>query len=1113
MKLTTLFLLLVHLLTICGNDLHIEELHTHNECGTELINEEPSSPLLLSTLDGSFYAVDQRTGEILWTFKQEAVVKVPPIDRSVMPLFLPDPKDGSLYVMNTGNHYDLKKLQFTIQQLVSASPCRSTDGIFYTGKKIDDWFAIDWRTGKVEKLSDLDKHNKTCSLEYSNSIFLGRTEYNLMMRDLNRGDKHWNITYYNYAVNALPMEKRNYPYGYFSGSDSGKFAVASSAGAVLWESDFGSPVVGVYVRDGDSLLSVLFTTVDDKSMYLLSSPRNIPFFSTLYIGEHGHGLYATPSISTMNSRLLLLNGPSATIFTPPMSLHTDSSGIEEQALSLTGHYKIPEYGVTRLLITGRSDPIIQVNGNASDFRNTLKKNIAIQTDKSFVDYDDDDDNNEKKKVQNIIEVTVNNSMTDSGNTLLMRCIHYISTQENISLKASMIGLLVIMSFMFIYLKNQMHELKHSSNNSSSQNGVGNTDGSITAIAEELTDGSIRVGKIQFRPELVLGKGCEGTFVFRGEFDNRPVAVKRLLPECFVVADREVGLLRESDQHPNVVRYFCMEQDKQFRYIALELCQTTLHEYTEKGVLNELITPAEILYQATAGLEHLHTLQIVHRDIKPHNVLLSMPCKQSNKVRVLISDFGLCKKLQSGRHSFSRRSGITGTEGWIAPEIIHGKERTMTAVDIFSLGCVFYYVLSKGKHPFGDSLRRQANILGGDYKVTSLLDDPYGLWEHLIIKMITKNPHERPSAPVVKCHPAFWDKRTVLSFLQDVSDRIEKEDLSSSVLLQLEIGNSWVLKNGDWRLTIEPEIAQDLRKHRNYRGDSLRDLLRALRNKKHHYRELSQPIRDILGPIPDGFVNYWITHFPLLLLHTWLTMQCIKYEELFSKYYSELYTFPRSTNNTDVPNWITEYVSKQQREQIITENNNGNASPTKSVNNKRKYGLPKNGVSDKDFNWRNFNNRAIRDVVVSSSRPSYVAHRTDVATDVIHETYDEDIIVNTNNDQNHNGDDNDNHLDGDQAEDGDDTEVDNDVIRLVRSPNEVDDRFLDKPVDKLMNGNSQDADGNVNESDNLYIFQNKSNRMSNSRYSNVVRHRSRHKPKRKQLLSSFTSFQAKENNHS
>lgn len=62
---------------------------------------------------------------------------------------------------------------------------------------------------------------------------------------------------------------------------------------------------------------------------------------------------------------------------------------------------------------------------------------------------------------------------------------------------------------------------------------------------------------------------------------------------------------------------------------------------------------------------------MHRDIKPHNVLLSFPSLQENKVRAMISDFGLCKKLQTGRVSFSRKSGITGTDGWIAPEMIHG----------------------------------------------------------------------------------------------------------------------------------------------------------------------------------------------------------------------------------------------------------------------------------------------------------------------------------------------------------------------------------------------------------------------------------------------------------
>lgn len=66
-------------------------------------------------------------------------------------------------------------------------------------------------------------------------------------------------------------------------------------------------------------------------------------------------------------------------------------------------------------------------------------------------------------------------------------------------------------------------------------------------------------------------------------------------------------------------------------------------------------------------------------------------------------------------------------------------------------------------------------------------------------------------------------------LKDVSDRIEKEDLNSEVLMELEKGNSFVLQ-GDWREAIEPQIAEDLTKYRSYRADSLRDLLRALRNK-------------------------------------------------------------------------------------------------------------------------------------------------------------------------------------------------------------------------------------------------------------------------------------------
>lgn len=89
------------------------------------------------------------------------------------------------------------------------------------------------------------------------------------------------------------------------------------------------------------------------------------------------------------------------------------------------------------------------------------------------------------------------------------------------------------------------------------------------------------------------------------------------------------------------------------------------------------------------------------------------------------------------------------------------------MDIFSLGCLFYHVLSEGAHPFGDSLRRQANILGNVVDLEDLKGVPWqiALQKSLLSAMISQKPQDRPPCSAILSHPMFWISSTILGFFQ------------------------------------------------------------------------------------------------------------------------------------------------------------------------------------------------------------------------------------------------------------------------------------------------------------------------------------------------------------
>lgn len=469
---------------------------------------------------------------------------------------------------------------------------------------------------------------------------------------------------------------------------------------------------------------------------------------------------------------------------------------------------------------------------------------------------------------------------------------------------------------------------------------------------------------------VLGYGGHGTVVYKGVLDGREVAVKRMLKAYHASADREISLLIESDGDPNVVRYFLKELRGDFVYLALELCDLSLHDLI--GVLREhaqivpQLVPTDatqlsnhtqtmeskqrILRQIASGVSHLHALRIIHRDLKPANILLAIPKhgkKKSNSddpifdtfihdyYEAKISDMGLGKQLRGqsslgaslvGESSFRGSTGGRATSigigpgsvGWQAPEVMalrqtsdmstrsidsasnacdgnkdatvsgeaQANPRTSRSVDIFSLGCIFYSVLIPGSHPFGEWFEREANIMHNKPNLTPLKSISIEAY-CLIYSMLDRNPKLRPTAKEVCQHPFFWSSHKKLIFLCDVSDRIETECTSQSsandISLAIERGAIDVV-GSSWEARLDQALVDNVQKFRTYDYACIRDLLRLIRNKHHHFDELPEAFRQSTVPNQDSMLDYFQAKFPSLVMHCYnFSRISLADESLLSKY--------------------------------------------------------------------------------------------------------------------------------------------------------------------------------------------------------------------------------------
>ena len=213
----------------------------------------------------------------------------------------------------------------------------------------------------------------------------------------------------------------------------------------------------------------------------------------------------------------------------------------------------------------------------------------------------------------------------------------------------------------------------------------------------MPDRSQRLG----RYELVkrIGQGGMGVvYLAHDPLLDRNVAIKLLAIESSELRERFGREARAAGSlnHPNIVHVYDVGEDEGRSFIAMEyVAGETLADVINRNASLKLSRKLTITLELCAGLAHAHRMGIVHRDVKPANVMLD----ESGTVKIL--DFGLARPLVLGAPGLTRNSQMIGTPHYMAPEQIQGgviDKRT----DVYGVGLVLYELLAYVKAYPGDA---------------------------------------------------------------------------------------------------------------------------------------------------------------------------------------------------------------------------------------------------------------------------------------------------------------------------------------------------------------------------------------------------------------------------
>ena len=292
-------------------------------------------------------------------------------------------------------------------------------------------------------------------------------------------------------------------------------------------------------------------------------------------------------------------------------------------------------------------------------------------------------------------------------------------------------------------------------------------------AQQLLEGRTKFNLGPYAIVDSIGQGGMGqVFKARHETTGQIVAVKvlprsRSTPTAIATFNREVEAQSRLDD-PNLVRALDHGHDGNVYYLVTEFVPgADLRKLVRRNGPLGMQAAARVISQVARGLDHAHQQGIVHRDVKPGNILVT-PDGQAK-----LSDLGLAWPLEAKGDDAPRYGKIVGTADYLAPDHIKNPCDPQPAWDIYSLGCTLYYTVT-GKVPFpGGSVSDKARAHCDQRPLDPRKHNPELSAEmvEVIAQMMAKDPAERTAnAAAVVARLAPWTEGGTAAVL---GEKVEK----------------------------------------------------------------------------------------------------------------------------------------------------------------------------------------------------------------------------------------------------------------------------------------------------------------------------------------------------